>query len=207
MAARASVVPPPAPAEADRGHIATPIRLTAACQSALAIMRIGVTVGMLALGLLAATACGSEADEVDRGSQGIVPPPDARWQYQLQASRAGDDASGRIDVDICERPFIGGPACVSPSVIDFDLYLDDRGPGVDNRLNRRAVTALHDRGGYAICYVNAGSIESYRPDFRRFVRWHRRHGRSLLGSRSAGDSRTSAGPMSAAGGSARSCCG
>jgi hypothetical protein len=152
-----------------------------ACQSVSAIMRIKVTVGILALVLLAATACGSEADEADRGSHGIVPPPDARWQYQLQASRAGDVASGRIDVDVCERPFIGGPPCVSPTVIDFDLYLDDRGPGVDNRLNRRAVNALHERGGYAICYVNAGSIESYRPDFRRFVRWHRRHGRSLLG--------------------------
>jgi hypothetical protein len=144
-------------------------------------MPIGLAVGMVLLGLLVKTACGSEGDESERGGRGVVPPPDARWQYQLQASRAGDAGSGRIDADVCERPFIGGPACVSPTVIDFDLYLERRGSGVDDQLNRRAVAALHQRGGYAVCYVNAGSIESYRPDFRRFVRWHRNHGRSLMG--------------------------
>ncbi len=58
-----------------------------AWQSVRAIMRIEVTVGMLTPGLLATTACGPEADEAERGTDGIVPPPHARWQYQLQASR------------------------------------------------------------------------------------------------------------------------
>ena len=70
---------------------------------------------------------------------------------------------------------------VRPSVIDFDLYLDERGPGVDSKPNRPAVKALHELGGYAICYIDAGGIENYRPDYRRFVRWHREHDRSLLG--------------------------
>jgi hypothetical protein len=51
------------------------------------MMRIEVTVGMLTPGLLATTACGPEADEAERGTDGIVRPPHARWQYQLQASR------------------------------------------------------------------------------------------------------------------------
>ena len=66
-----------------------------------------------------------------------------------------------------------------PKVIDFDLYLPKRGVPIDSTPNRRAVRALHRRGGYAICYVDAGSIESYRPDYPRFVRWHRRHGHAL----------------------------
>jgi hypothetical protein len=89
----------------------------------------------------------------------IAPPPDARWQYQLE---------GRVDADVCAAPAAGGP-CVRPEVIDFDLYSD------------YAVAPLHARGGYAICYVDAGGIENYRPDWPRFVRWHRRHGHSLLG--------------------------
>jgi hypothetical protein len=89
----------------------------------------------------------------------VVPPPDGRWQYQLE---------GRVDPNVCAVPATGGP-CVRPQVIDFDLYSD------------YAVAPLHERGGYAICYIDAGSIESYRPDWPRFKRWHRRHGKSLLG--------------------------
>jgi hypothetical protein len=109
-----------------------------------------------------------------------VPPPDARWQYQLQASRRGSEDSGRIAVEICSPP-LGGGDCVTPEVIDFDLYLDERGPGVDSRPNREAVGALHAVGDYAVCYIDAGGIENYRPDWDVFRRWHRTHGRSLLG--------------------------
>nr|MBA2240928.1 endo alpha-1,4 polygalactosaminidase [Solirubrobacterales bacterium] len=102
-------------------------------------------------------------------------------QYQLEASpERADDSSGRIDVDICRRPASGGE-CVRPRVIDFDLYLDRRGTDDDSTLNRAGVDALHARGGYAVCYVDAGSAELFRPDFPRFRRWHRSHGRSLLG--------------------------
>jgi hypothetical protein len=96
----------------------------------------------------------------------IVPPPDARWQYQLE----GTD----VEVDVCGAP-LGGGECLRPTVIDFDLYRDGA------TLNRRAVRELHRLGGYAICYVAAGSIERFRPDWPRFRRWHRDHGRSLLG--------------------------
>jgi hypothetical protein len=99
-------------------------------------------------------------------------PPDARWQYQLE---------GQVDVDICAAPALGGPDCVRPAVIDFDLYREEPGDAPNDEPNVAAVRALHARGGYAICYVDAGSAETFRPDYPIFRRWHRRHGRSLLG--------------------------
>ena len=112
---------------------------------------------------------------------GIESPPDARWQYQLQARPGKLPESGGIDVGICEPPVLGGPDCVSPQVIDFDLYRDRRATEVDREPNERGVDALHEVGGYAICYIDAGGIENYRPDYPKFVRWHRHHGHSLLG--------------------------
>lgn len=94
------------------------------------------------------------------------PPLEARWQYQLE---------GRVNVDVCAVPSTGG-ACVRPKVFDIDLY----GPN-QRTLNRAAVDAIHARGARAICYVDAGSIETFRPDYRRYVRWDRAHGRSLIG--------------------------
>lgn len=67
--------------------------------------------------------------------------------------------TGGIDVNICEAPASGG-ACVRPTVFDIDLYDSTAGPGT---LNRTAVDAIHAIGARAI-YVDAGSIETYRPD-------------------------------------------
>ena len=138
-----------------------------------------MAVGAVALG--AGEGPGDRAaPQVDRGAAAITPPPDARWNYQLQASRSGGEDSGRIAVDVCSPP-LGGTECARPTVIDFDLYLDQHGPGIDSKPNREAVRALHALDGYAICYVDAGGIENYRPDYRRFLRWHRDHDHSLLG--------------------------
>ncbi len=132
---------------------------------------------------LAIAACGGSGEADATGATeppAITPPPNARWQYQLEAARTGHEATGRINVGIC-RPPAGGGACVRPVVIDFDPYLDERGVTPDTTLNTKAVDALHDRGGYAVCYVDAGSIERYRPDFDQFKRWDRSHGGTLLG--------------------------
>lgn len=138
----------------------------------------------LAIAALALAACGVSDDgsgaTAAGGAAAITPPPDGRWQYQLEAARAGHEDSGRINVGICRLPASGG-ACARPEVIDFDPYLDERGVTPDTTLNTKAVDALHDRGGYAICYVDAGSIERYRPDFERFKSWDRSHGGALLG--------------------------
>jgi hypothetical protein len=103
-----------------------------------------------------------------------APPLRAPFQYQLQPV-SGHAATGGVDVGVCEAPASGGP-CVRPRVWGIDLYARD---GVTP--NRSAVEAIHARGGYVLCYVDAGSIERYRPDWPAFRRWHLRHGRSLLG--------------------------
>jgi hypothetical protein len=148
------------------------------------LLAAGALAASIAVAAVAPGAAESPASPgehlAERSSEAIVPPPDARWQYQLQASRRGSEDSGRIAVDVCAPPLAGGE-CVRPTVIDFDLYLDERGPGVDSKPNREAVEALHAVGGYAVCYVDAGGIENYRPDWEAFRRWHRAHGRSLLG--------------------------
>jgi hypothetical protein len=96
-----------------------------------------------------------------------------RWQYQLQTRRAFASAGG-IDVGICADPFSGG-ACVHPNVFDIDLY------GLGGGLATKAVDAIHAAGGHAICYIDAGSIETYRPDYQQFVRFDKRCDGCLIG--------------------------
>src|SRR5437870_12216589 len=50
------------------------------------------------------------------------PALNARWQYQLQGV-AAYASTGGINVGISAVPYTGG-AAVSPSVFDFDLYVD-----------------------------------------------------------------------------------
>ena len=68
-----------------------------------------------------------------------------------------------------------------PEVFDIDLYVDPRVAGNDHTVNRAAVEAIHDRGAHAICYVSAGTAERFRPDYRRYVRFDRRHRHRLIG--------------------------
>ncbi|MEV8635374.1 endo alpha-1,4 polygalactosaminidase [Streptosporangium sp. NPDC051023] len=107
------------------------------------------------------------------------PPVQSRWQYQLEGNSAYASTGG-INVDICVAPQTGG-ACVRPSVFDIDLYADAAVAGNNTTPNTAAVKAIHARGAKAICYVDAGSIEDFRPDYQQFLTWHNSHGKSLLG--------------------------
>jgi hypothetical protein len=78
-----------------------------------------------------------------------VPVQGERWQYQLQ---------GNVNTNLCVVPYGGGP-CVRPQVYDVDLYAND---GVT--LNSAAVSVIHAEGGHAVCYVDAGTWEDWRPD-------------------------------------------
>jgi hypothetical protein len=78
-----------------------------------------------------------------------VPPQGLRWQYQLQ---------GNVNVGLCVVPVSGG-SCVRPQAYDIDLYAND---GVT--LNSAAVAAIHEAHAYAVCYVDAGTFENWRPD-------------------------------------------
>lgn len=94
------------------------------------------------------------------GSSCWYPALDSRWQYQLQSLDAYPETNG-INVDICTVPFTGG-SCVQPGVFDIDLY------GLDGTPNVQATSAIHARGGHALCYVSAGSWENWRPDAAAF---------------------------------------
>ena len=110
-----------------------------------------------------------------------TPPVGARWQYQLEAGPRKYDAMGGINVDICIKPF-GGGACVSPEVYDIDLYVDQRISGDGNFVvNTAAVDAIHARGRHAICYLSAGTIETFRPDYQQFVDFDAACGGCLIG--------------------------
>lgn len=100
----------------------------------------------------------------------------SRWQYQLEGNPAYP-ATGGVNVNICAVPQTGG-ACVQPDMYDIDLYAN---VGNNTTLNTEAVKAIHARGAKAICYVDAGSIEDFRPDYQQFLDWHNSHGKSLLG--------------------------
>jgi hypothetical protein len=81
------------------------------------------------------------------------PTPGLRWQYQLQ---------GAVNTAICAKPVKGG-ACVRPDVWVIDLYRDD-----GTTPNSAAVKQIHARRGHAVCYVDAGTWESWRPDAARY---------------------------------------
>jgi len=83
------------------------------------------------------------------GSGPWVPHQGMRWQYQLQ---------GALRTNLCVVPVSGG-ACVRPDVYDVDLYAND---GVT--LNTAGVAAIHSVGARAVCYVDAGTWEDFRPD-------------------------------------------
>ncbi|MFD0689033.1 endo alpha-1,4 polygalactosaminidase [Actinomadura fibrosa] len=107
------------------------------------------------------------------------PAVGSRWQYQLTGNPSLR-ATGGVDVDVCAKPY-GGGACVRPEVFDIDLYADSSAVGNNSTPNTAAVKAIHARGGKAICYLAAGSVEKGRPDYRRFVEWNDAHGGSLIG--------------------------
>jgi len=107
--------------------------------------------GALTVGLtMALSLAASLSWTVPAGASGPwVPAPGEHWQYQLQ---------GNVRTNLCTVPFSGG-RCVRPNVYDVDLYAND---GVT--LNSVSVAAIHATGGHAVCYVDAGTWEDFRPD-------------------------------------------
>ncbi len=89
------------------------------------------------------------------------PPFTPLFQYQLQTGSRGP---GGIDSTLCATTRVASP-CLTPRVIDIDLYGPD-----GTTPNVAAVRALHARGVYVICYVDAGTWESWRPDATRYPR-------------------------------------
>ena len=78
-----------------------------------------------------------------------IPRQGLQWQYQLQ---------GKLKTNLCVVPMSGG-ACVRPNVYDVDLYATN-----GTTLNTAAVATIHAVGAHAVCYVDAGTWEDFRPD-------------------------------------------
>jgi hypothetical protein len=96
------------------------------------------------------------------------PTPGTRWQYQLQGVKAYATTGG-INVGITEVPYIGG-AAVPPDAFDIDLYVDQSISGNNHTPDSAAVAAIHADGHRAVCYVDAGTWEKWRPDAGAFPR-------------------------------------
>jgi hypothetical protein len=109
-----------------------------------------------------------------------TPPVGARFQYQLEAKGERHAATGGIDVGVCARPPGGGP-CVRPEVFDIDLWVDPSLDGGAAVVNVAAVEAIHAAGARAVCYVQAGTAERFRPDYPAFVAFDEACGGCLLG--------------------------
>ena len=89
-----------------------------------------------------------------------------RWQYQLQ---------GGVNASITAAPN-GGGAPVAPKVFDIDLYASD-----GTTPNAAGVAQVHGIGAHAICYVDAGTYEDFRPDAADYTTFDASCGGCLLG--------------------------
>jgi hypothetical protein len=137
----------------------------------IASVRIAAIVGlaaMLALTTMGPAQAAPPAPLACDTAQGACwhPALNARWQYQLQGV-AAYASTGGINLEISSVPYTGG-AAVSPSVFDFDLFVDQAITGNNTTLNTAGVNAAHAAGKSAICYVSAGSWENWRADADQF---------------------------------------
>jgi hypothetical protein len=99
------------------------------------------------------------------------PSVKARWQYQLQGSPGAHGGcvhknTGFINIGVTGKSFATGRT-VAPTVFDIDILQDGKcySPQDYSVLNYAAVQALHVRGAKVIGYVDAGTAETWRPDF------------------------------------------
>ena len=141
-----------------------------------------LSLGLLVLGLTAVPAAGSAA----RPAATLLPAPvpcnqsaghcwkpavKARWQYQLQGSPGLHGgcryaSTGFDNIGVTGTSFATGRT-VAPTVFDIDILQDGKcySPQDYSVLNYAAVRALHVRGARVIGYVDAGTAETWRPDF------------------------------------------
>jgi hypothetical protein len=95
----------------------------------------------------------------------------ARWQYQLQGSPGVNGGcryknTGFVNIGVTGTSFATGRT-VAPTVFDIDILQDGKcySPQDYSVLNYAAVQALHVRGARVIGYIDAGTAETWRPDF------------------------------------------
>src|SRR3954465_4479425 len=146
---------------------------------------LAVMVCVAALGVLSIPLTASAAVRVTTAT-GTLPAPvpcntsvgncwkpsvKARWQYQLQGSpnpKGGclHRKTGFVNIGVTGTSFATGRT-VAPTVFDIDILQDGKcySPQDYSVLNYAAVQAIHVRGARVIGYVDAGTAETWRPDF------------------------------------------
>jgi Glycoside-hydrolase family GH114 len=108
----------------------------------------------------------------DRSAGGCwTPSIHARWQYQLQGSPGPHGTclykkTGFVNIGVTGKSFATG-VTVAPTVFDIDILQDGKcySPQDYSVLNYAAVHALHVRGAKVVGYIDAGTAETWRPDF------------------------------------------
>jgi hypothetical protein len=109
-----------------------------------------------------------------------VPPVNLRGQFQLQGV-SNQCNTGGYNPNVLGIAYDG--AAVSPDVYAIDLYADNGAcPNYPaGTLNTDAVKAVHANGKKALCYVDIGTAEPYRPDYQDFVAFNKSCSKCLLG--------------------------
>jgi hypothetical protein len=141
-----------------------------------------LSLGLLALGLVAVPAAGRPYRSVASVAPAPIPcnrsagscwtpAVKARWQYQLQGSPGLHGGcryqrTGFVNIGVTGTSFATG-RIVAPTVFDIDILQDGKcySPQDYSVLNYAAVQALHVRGARVIGYIDAGTAETWRPDF------------------------------------------
>src|SRR5215470_11546556 len=115
------------------------------------------------------------------------PPVVSRWQYQLQGSVNSSGqclypGTGFINTAVTGTSFATGQQ-VAPTVFDIDIYQDGKcyTPNNYGVLNSAAVGALHGQGDKVIGYIDAGTAETWRPDYPQYSSFNNSCGGCLFG--------------------------
>ena len=72
---------------------------------------------------------------------------------------------------------------MAPSVFDIDIYQDGKcyTPNNYGILNTAAISALHAQGDKVIGYIDAGTAETWRPDYPQYQSFNSSCGGCLFG--------------------------
>ena len=116
--------------------------------------------------VIADAAVNGDTTKSDAPKTMWTPALGERWQYQLQ---------GGVNASITAAPNGGGNP-VAPKVFDIDLYASD-----GTTPNAAGVAQVHANGAHAICYVDAGTYENFRPDAADYTAFDTSCGGCLLG--------------------------
>ena len=144
----------------------------------------GLVLGLFGAVVVAASPAGAAAARVRKTSMPAPTPCNtsmgpcwtprvfARWQYQLQGSPAKGGGclhskTGFINTGVTGTSFATGRT-VAPTVFDIDILQDGKcySPQDYSVLNYSAVAGVHLLGARVIGYIDAGTAETWRPDFR-----------------------------------------